>query len=75
MLAVAGAISSRSASSASSMCVGFQPSSSSYKSVMTGCRDKVLNGSAVMNRSASAVIITRTSHPCLVNRLASSAAL
>ena len=73
--AVAGAINSKSASSASRMCVGFQPSSSSYRSVMTGLRESVLNGSGVMKRCASAVITTRTSHFCLVNRLARSAAL
>ena len=50
--AVAGASSSRSASSASLICVGCQPCSSSYKSVTTGCRESVLNGSAVMKRSA-----------------------
>ena len=75
VLAVAGAMSSKSASSASLMCVGCQPSTSSYRSVTTGWRDKVLNGSAVMKRSASAVITTRTSQPCLVNWLARSAAL
>ena len=57
------------------MCAGFQPSSSSYRSVTTGWRDRVLNGSGVMNRSASAVITTCTSQPCLVSRLARSAAL
>ena len=73
--AVAGAMSSRSAWSASSMCVGFQPSSSSKRPVTTGCRESTLNGSGVMNRCASAVITTRTLHFCFVSRLARSAAL
>ena len=63
--AVAGAISNRSASSASRMWVGFQPSSSSYRSVTTGLRESVLKGSGVMNRCASAVITTRTLHVLL----------
>ena len=73
--AVAGATRNISASSASLMCVGFQPSSSSYKSVTTGCREWVLKGSGVIKRKASAVITTRTSHSRLVRRLANSAAL
>src|ERR1051325_9186349 len=40
MFAVAGAMSSKSALSASSMCAGFQPSSSSYKSVITDLYDE-----------------------------------
>ena len=39
VLAVAGAIKSKCARSANSTCAGFQPSSSSYKSVTTGWRD------------------------------------
>src|SRR3974377_636712 len=57
------------------MWVGFQPSSSSYRSVTTGWRESVLKGRAVMNRSASAVMTTCTSKPCLVSWLARSAAL
>src|SRR5689334_7153789 len=75
ILAVAGAISSSSASSANLIWVGFQPSSSSYKSVMTGCLESVLNARGVMKRKASAVMMTWTSQPCFVSWLVRSAAL
>src|SRR3954471_24569230 len=72
MCAVAGAISSRLARSASSICPGRQLSFSSKKLVVTGFFDSVCNVSGEINSAASCVITTKTSWPCLTSRLASS---
>src|SRR5207249_996596 len=73
MCAVAGAMRSRFARSASSMWPGRQFSFSSKKLVVTGFFESVWRVSDEINSVASCVMTTNTSCPCLTSKLASSA--
>src|SRR5436190_24262177 len=75
MCAVAGAMRSRFARSASSMWPGRQFSFSSKKLVVTGFFESVWRVSDEINSVASWVMTTNTSCPCLTSKLASSADL
>ena len=73
--AVAGATTSRSASSASRMCPISASCAASKRSSATGAPDSVCSVSGAMNLVAASVITTRTVAPALTNRRQSSAAL
>src|SRR6266496_5411685 len=75
MCAVAGAIRTRLARSASSIWPGRQFSFSSKKLVVTGFLERVCRVSCEINSVASCVMTMKTSCPCLTSRLASSADL
>ena len=73
--AVAGAIATASASSASRMCPISDSWVRSKVSVATGCPASVWNVSGVTNRCAAAVITTRTRAPAPTSSRTSSHAL
>ena len=73
--AVAGATTSRSASSASLMWPISASDAGSNRSSATGAPDRVCSVSGAMNRVAASVITTRTVAPALTNSRQSSAAL
>ena len=75
ILAVAGAIKTTSASSASETCSMENSDSSRHILVTTGRPVMARNESGVMNRVADSVITTLTSTPCCTSLLAISAAL